>query len=149
MNLIEQVEEILRTETNTPDPGFVVLVHQINDDWFVAEFTVYVKKYKNWFDHLRSKGKGWELRIAVPYFIKDLVRARKISKAELSKALHWDADEILYRGSCKRTKRSQLRKWGKVYQDVDKKLINLFCACEHSGTKNAKRYNHREGRGFN
>lgn len=148
MNLIEQVEEILRVKTKTPDPGFIVSVHQINDNWFVAEFTIHVKKYKNWFDHLRGKGKLWQFRVTVPYFIKDLVRARKISEDELAKALRWDVDEIMSLGLSKRAKRSQLRKWGKVYQDVDKKLTMIFCACEHGGSKDDKRHNHREGRGF-
>lgn len=146
-DLIEQVEEILRTEIKTPDPGFVVSLHQINDDWFVAAFAISIVKYKNWFDHLRNKGKVWQFEITVPYLIKTLVAAKKISKDELSKALRWDMDEILSYGSCKRAKRSQLRKWGKVYQDVDKKLILLFCTCGNE--KDGKRHHHREGRGFN
>lgn len=148
MNLIEQVEEILRTEVKTPDPGFVILVHQINDDWFVAEFTISIVKYKNWFDHLRGRGKKWLLRIAVPYYIKDLVAARKISKIELSKALRFNMDEILPCGTARRVKKSQLRKWGKVYQDVDKRLQTIFCTCERGDTKDAKRHNYRKGRGF-
>ena len=147
MNLIEQVEEILRTKTKTPDPGFVVSVHQVNDDWFVAEFTISVVKYKNWFDHLRGRGRKWLLRITVPYYIKGLVAARKISETELSKILRFDMDEILSCGTTKRAKRSQLRKWGKVYQDVDKRLWHLFCCCGNE--KDGKRMHHREGRGFN
>lgn len=148
MNLIEQVEEILRVETKTPDPGFIVSVHQVNDDWFVAEFTISVIKYRNWFDHLRGKGKKWLLRITVPYYIKDLVAAKKISEAELTKALRWDVDEILSCGSYKRAKRSQLRKWGKVYQDVDKRLWTLWCTCRQKNEGDTRLLNHREGRGF-
>ena len=145
-NLIEQVEEILRTEVKAPDPGFVVSVHQINDDWFVAEFTISIAKYKNWFDHLRGKGREWHFKITMPYFIKGLVAARKISETELIKALRWDMDEVLSNKLRKRAKRSQLRKWGKVYQDVDKKLWNLFCCCGNE--KDGKRSHYRENRGY-
>lgn len=149
MNLIEQVEEILRVETKTPDDRFVVSVHQVNDDWFVAEFNISMIKYKNWFDHLRGKGKKWLLKITIPYYIKDLVAARKISEAELIKALYWDADEIISLGLCKRTKRSQLRKWGKVYQNVDKKLQTIWCTCRKKNEGDTRLLNHGEGRGFN
>lgn len=148
MNLIEQVEEILRVETKTPDCGFVVSVHQANDDWFVAEFGISVVKYKNWFDHLRDKGKKWFLKITIPYYIKDLIAARKISEAELTKALYWDADEIISCGLSKRAKRSQLRKWGKVYQNVDKKLQTIWCTCRQKSEGDTRLLNHRKGRGF-
>jgi len=147
MNLTEQVGKILRENTKTPDPGFVVSIHQINDDWFVAEFTVSVKEYKNWFDHLRNKGRIWHFKITVPYFIKSLVAAKKISDDELRKALYWDMDEIISFKLRKRAKRSQLRKWGKVYQDVDEKLRTMFCACGNE--KDGKRYHYKKSRGFN
>lgn len=147
-NLIEQVEEILRVETKTPDCGFIVSVHQVNDDWFVAEFNISVIKYKNWFDHLRGKGKKWLFRIVIPYYIKDLVAARKISESELTKALYWDADAIMSCGLSKKAKRSQLRKWGKVYQDVDKKLQTTWCTCRQKNKGDTKLLNHREGRGY-
>jgi len=146
-NLIEQVEEILKTEIKTPDPGFVVSVHQINDDWFVAEFLISITKYKNWFDHLLRKGRIWHFKITVPYYIQSLIAARKISKDKLSKTLTWDYDEIISFGDCKKVKRSQLRKWGKIYQDVDKKLQTAFCTCGNE--KDGKRVHYKKSRGFN
>ena len=146
MNLIEQVEKILNERVNFKHP-FMVSVHQVNDDWFVAEFNIVTVEYKNWFAQLRGKGREYTFFVTVPYLIEALVRAGKTSKEELNNVLLLDIDAFMQTQSHRRIKRNQLRKWGKVHNDTHRKLGIIF-RTSWKDDKDAKRHHHREGRGF-
>ncbi len=127
MNLIEQIEEILTEKVKIFSHPFVVSVHQTNDDWFVVEFLIPTIEYKNWFNHLRGKGKEWIFSTTVPYLIKDLVEARQ--KNKLKTVLLDPLSQFLIEIPRKTIKRSQLRKWDKVYQNAHHRLYTMFCTC--------------------